>query len=151
MAVPPPRLGLVTSTYRKAGHTFVNHHVAHLWGGETAVICTRFTGDNPEGRPVFAHNQGPRPLADRLARPAWQIGDVLRHRALNMIHGAPRRGLLDFLARENVQLLLAEFGNRALQIAPLARAAGLPLFAYFRGFDASKLLAEPLYPAATAA
>ncbi|EAR51607.1 Glycosyl transferase, group 1 [Oceanicola granulosus HTCC2516] len=140
-----PVLGVITSGYHRAGETFVNHHIARLFGGRTVVICNRFLGDNPLEKPVFALEDQPRSAADRLAAPAAMAGGWLKHRALNVPTGSARQKLEAFLREHQVDVLLAEFGNRAIQFSPVARRLGLPLFTYFRGFDASKLLHEPLY------
>ncbi|SLN76036.1 glycosyltransferase [Roseisalinus antarcticus] len=141
----PPVLGIVTSTYHRSGETFVNHHIDRLLGGNTVVVCNRFSGENPYDRPVFDLTGGPTRALDRLLAPPAMLTGYLRHRALNLPHGARRRDLAAFLREHEVRVILAEFGNRAIQIAPLANALGIPIFAYFRGFDASKLLREPLF------
>ena len=54
-----------------------------------------------------------------------------------------RRELQDFLRTHDVQAIVAEFGHLGGNLAPLGNALGIPVFVYFRGFDASKRLRSP--------
>ncbi|MEL6641021.1 MAG: glycosyltransferase [Pseudomonadota bacterium] len=49
-----------------------------------------------------------------------------------------------FLGKARPDAILAEFGNVALRVAPVANQLGIPIFTYFRGADASSQLRAPL-------
>jgi glycosyltransferase involved in cell wall biosynthesis len=53
--------------------------------------------------------------------------------------------LIEFFRAHLVGFVLAEFGPLGVATYKSAKAAGLPMFCYFRGFDASKLLKDPKY------
>lgn len=143
MAATSPVLGVVTSDYLRPGETFVNHHVARLFDGRNVVICREWTGDNPLSRPVFAlKDQRWTPL-DHAVIPAMAAVNLGRYRVPNVPAGSVRRELKSFLRDHDVSVLLAEFGIRAMRIAPLAESMGLPLFTYFRGSDSTKQLRKP--------
>jgi single-stranded-DNA-specific exonuclease len=52
------RVCISIGDYHKSHETMVNCHIDLLFGGNTCVVCGRFTGQNPYGRPVFALEQG---------------------------------------------------------------------------------------------
>lgn len=133
------RTAIATSDYHVMGETFVNRHIAHLFGGDTVVVAGRSNGDDPYGKPLFVRRRRPG-LADLVALPAAATINRIRHATSRVPYGADKRALAGFLAAERVEIVLAEFGTQALAVAPLANELGLPCFTYFRGTDASKHL-----------
>ena len=148
MSQPQPRSAIVTSAYRRAGETFVNHHVEHLFGGNTVAVAIRKGADWTGDRPVFILNDTKPGSLDRIAAPLAQLDGLIRHGSPGMPARRQATELGRFLTEQKVAAVLCEFGNRAVQVAPTVNALGLPLFTYFRGFDGSKLLHEPHYPRA---
>lgn len=61
-----------------------------------------------------------------------------------MPFGQVRRRVEDFLRANRCFAILAEFGHLGLSFAPIGAVLGIPVFVYFRGFDASKRLSSPL-------
>ena len=55
-----------------------------------------------------------------------------------------RRRIETFLREQKVFAILAEFGHLGSSFAPIGARLGIPVFVYFRGFDASKRLSSPL-------
>jgi len=132
------RIAIATGGYFRPGETFVNRHIEHLFGGDTVVIANKLTGSNPYGRPVIRRSRGGFRPADLWQRPLASVFGRWRYGAASVPNGQTRRALEDFLRAERVQAILCEFGPEAVALAPVANAMGLPVFSYFRGYDASK-------------
>lgn len=138
------RVAIVTSDYHVPGETFINRHIALMFGGRTVVVTGRFNGKNPHDRPVFTRRaRHPGTALDALLFP-FELGlSALRHKTSRVPFGAGKRALKAFLEEHGITVILAEFGTQALVIAPLAAEMGLPCFTYFRGTDASMQLRNP--------
>ena len=137
------RACIATGDYYRSGETFVNRHIALLFGGETCVVAGRFHGENPLGRPVFERRRRGSSLADRLTAPWWLARNTLVHGTSRVPYGGAWRDMAAFLRDNGVGVILAEFGTQALAVAPVGQALGIPVFTYFRGTDASKHLRRP--------
>jgi len=133
------RAAIATGEYHLGGETFINRHIEHLFGGDTVVVCGRFRGDNPYGKPYFVRRDG---LSGRdiMLAPWWLLRNRVRHGTSRLPFGEAKDALTRFLRDEQVEVILAEFGTQALALAPLANAQGIPIFTYFRGTDASKAI-----------
>ncbi|NDV98000.1 glycosyltransferase [Salipiger sp. PrR002] len=134
---------IVVGTYLSPGQTFVNRHIQHLFGGATCVIADRLTEETPEDGRFFEMSPEDRPATDKLIRPFARGLNHLRHGSSRMPYGSARRGALRFLARHKPDMILSEFGPQGVAIAPIANAAGIPVFCYFRGSDASSRIRHP--------
>lgn len=132
------RTAIATGGYHKPGETFVNRHIEHLFGGDTVVIANKLNGSNPYARPAIRRSRAGFGVADILAQPAASVVGLLRHSSTAVPYGATRRALEAFLREERVEAILCEFGPEAIALSPVAEAMGLPIFTYFRGYDASK-------------
>jgi glycosyltransferase involved in cell wall biosynthesis len=133
------RAAIATGEYHLGGETFINRHIEHLFDGDTVVVCGRFRGDNPYGKPYFVRRDG---LSGRdiLIAPWWLMRNRLRHGTSRLPFGEAKKALTRFFQEEQVDIILAEFGTQALALAPLANALNIPIFTYFRGTDASKAI-----------
>ncbi|GGC08262.1 colanic acid biosynthesis glycosyltransferase WcaL [Marivita lacus] len=133
------RAAIATGEYHLGGETFINRHIEHLFGGDTVVVCGRFRGDNPYGKPYFVRRDG---LSGRdiMVAPWWLLSNRVRHGTSRLPFGEAKDALTRFLRDEQVEVFLAEFGTQALALAPLANTLGIPIFTYFRGTDASKAI-----------
>lgn len=133
------RVAIATGEYHLGGETFINRHIEHLFGGDTVVVCGRFRGDNPYGKPYFVRRDG---LSGRdiLVAPWWLLRNRMHHGTSRLPFGEAKEALIRFLRDERVDVILAEFDTQALALAPLANALGIPIFTYFRGTDASKAI-----------
>lgn len=60
-------------------------------------------------------------------------------------HGAERRELEWLMAQDRPAVVLAHFGDQALNLLPLTRAHGVPLVAHFHGYDLSWALRARRY------
>ncbi|WP_146590687.1 glycosyltransferase [Puniceibacterium confluentis] len=133
------RAAIGTSDYHVGGETFINRHIGLLFGGDTVVVCGRFNGEDAHGKPIFERRTR-MGAADLVALPFWTLWNRARHATSRLPFGRSRRDLAEFLRRERVDVILAEFGTQALALAPLANELGIPIFSYYRGTDASKAL-----------
>jgi len=143
------RAAIGTSDYHVSGETFINRHINLLFGGDTAVICGRFNGDDPYGKPLFVRRERLSGL-DLLSFPFWTLWNRARHSTSRLPFGRGKRDLAAFLRDQRIDVILAEFGTQALALAPLANEVGVPIFTYYRGTDASKALQSPRIQAAYA-
>ncbi|MGY9047352.1 hypothetical protein P775_22005 [Puniceibacterium antarcticum] len=133
------RTAIGTSDYHVGGETFINRHIDLLFGGDTVVLCGRFNGTDPYGKAIF-ERRAPLSGADRLALPFWTLWNLAQHATSRLPFGKGKRDLAEFLRRERIEVILAEFGTQALALAPIANELGIPIFSYYRGTDASKAL-----------
>jgi colanic acid/amylovoran biosynthesis glycosyltransferase len=133
------KTAIATSDYFVPGETFINRHIEHLFGGQTCVIAGRFNGKDPLGKPLFTR-RAPLSSMDRLRAPFAALSGVARHGTSRLPFGDNRRRLESFLRAQDVRVILAEFGTQALAVAPLGNALDIPVFTYWRGTDASKML-----------
>lgn len=132
------RTAIVTGTYHKPNETFVNRHIRHLFGGAVCVVAQQVRGDDPLDVPSFAHRPADPPWTTQVTPEA--LANLWHYRNDRVPQGGLRRDLEAFLRAHDVQAVLSEFGNEAYAIAPVAGALGLPMFTYFRGYDASRSL-----------
>lgn len=133
---------IVVGTYLSPGQTFVNRHIQHLYGGAACVIADRLTAEAPSDGRFLAVGEDAveRGLPERLSKPFAKGLNHLRHGSSRMPWGSARREALAFLKRHQPDVILAEFGPQGVALAPVANAAGIPMFCYFRGSDASSRL-----------
>lgn len=136
------RIAIATGVWYRPHETQIAFHAANLMDGDT-VILARARGDAPpDDRPALIWgpsdwSPGPLPAAAGFLR---ALAAYPRTRSLRVPQGARRARMIDFLHETGVRAVLAEFGTEAVRVAPVAQAAGLPCFAYFRGADASSQL-----------
>ena len=133
------RAAIATSDYHVGGETFINRHIELLFGGDTVVICGRFNGDDPYGKPLFIRRDK-LSGADLITAPFWTLWNRAVHSTSRLPFGKGKQDLAAFLRDQKVEVILAEFGTQALALAPLANEVGVPIFTYYRGTDASKAL-----------
>ena len=133
------KTAIATSDYFVMGETFINRHIAHLFGGETCVICGRANGEDPLGKPLFVR-RAPLTTADKLRAPFAALSGAALHGTSRLPYGDNRRRLATFLREQQVKVILAEFGTQALVVAKLGNDLNIPVFTYWRGTDASRAL-----------
>ncbi|BBU56719.1 hypothetical protein KU6B_29840 [Mameliella alba] len=133
------KTAIATSDYFVMGETFINRHIAHLFGGDTCVVCGRSNGEDPLGKPLFTRRAPLTPM-DKLRAPFAAASGALLHGTSRLPFGDNRKRLAGFLQDQDVQVILAEFGTQALVMAKLGNDLGIPVFTYWRGTDASKML-----------
>lgn len=133
------KTAIATSDFFVMGETFINRHIEHMFGGETCVICGRANGEDPLGKPVFVR-RAPLTPKDRVLAPFAALSGALIHGTSRLPFGDNRARLAGFLRDQQVKVILAEFGTQALVLAKLGNDLDIPVFTYWRGTDASRML-----------
>ncbi|ASP21553.1 GDP-mannose-dependent alpha-(1-6)-phosphatidylinositol monomannoside mannosyltransferase [Antarctobacter heliothermus] len=133
------KTAIATSDYFVMGETFINRHIQHLFGGDTCVVCGRFNGEDPLGKPLFTRRAPLTPM-DKIRAPFAAAISAARHGTSRLPFGDNLHQLAFFLREQGVQVILAEFGTQALVLAKLGNDMGIPVFTYWRGTDASAAL-----------
>ena len=133
------KTAIATSDYFVMGETFINRHIQHLSGGDTCVVCGRFNGEDPLGKPLFTRRAPLTPM-DKIRAPFAAAIGAARHGTSRLPFGDNLHQLALFLREQGVQVILAEFGTQALVLAKLGNDMGIPVFTYWRGTDASAAL-----------
>lgn len=133
------KTAIATSDYFVMGETFINRHIQHLFGGDTCVVCGRFNGEDPLGKPLFTRRAPLTPM-DKIRAPFAAAIGAARHGTSRLPFGDNLHQLALFLREQGVQVILAEFGTQALVLAKLGNDMGVPVFTYWRGTDASAAL-----------
>lgn len=133
------KVAIATSDYFVQGETFINRHIEHMSAGNTCVVCGRHNGLNPLHKPVF-ERRAKLSLRDLAVTPVAMALGALQHGTSRIPYGENKRALARFLRDQKVDIILSEFGTQAIVLAPLANAMGIPIFTYWRGTDASKML-----------
>ncbi len=136
-----PTVAVATGILGKGTETGVRRHIRYLFGGSTVVLTERLEPGFTLDRPTLLQ-RGP---VGPVATVERAIGTAIssRHYGCSGVpFGRDRRELEAFLAEHRVSAVVAEFGHIGANLAPVAQDLGLPVFVYFRGFDASKRLRE---------
>jgi glycosyltransferase involved in cell wall biosynthesis len=132
-----PSICVVCFRLDAASETFVHRHIYQLNGGNTVVVVERAPAPGVTGKPLLLW---PQPavaarrglLARWRARPKPDLGTFPEEFAR-------------FAGEHGVGAVLCEFGTVGIGFYEIARRAGLAVFCYFRGYDASKRLRSAEY------
>ncbi len=121
----PLRIALATATPHHRCETFVRAHLEGLRDPVLVLTDGSLPAADGEGRPLLS--------ASRAARLAHRVKGLMGPQD----HSARLRARIVQLLRERrVEVVLAEYGTTAAELLPCCQAAGVPLVAYFLGFDA---------------
>lgn len=138
LAIVAPRFGVVSET-------FIARHVRNLAPESTVLLSSSDCGTEQFGCPVLSDIEqdcNPRSLPER-------IGKSIRWRwryHVNPGLGGPRKTrIVDFFKMHNVDVVLAEYGQTGLLVAPACAECNIPLFVHFHGMDANSLARIPAY------
>jgi len=123
----------------KYSETFVRRHVEKLCDGRTVVVARSLRASYPDRPTSLLPTDNLRELSRRWWRAPFMRPAVKGARDADQ--------LISFFRTHNVAFVLAEFGPLGVASYKSAKAAGLPMFCYFRGYDASRLLRNPQYVA----
>jgi len=135
-----PKIAIATIIYPNPEQTPTAQHIEHLFGGNTVVLCHRRHASLVGDKPSFASEEVPENIADRLAGLAARAGNIMRYRLERPLPGAKRRALEAFLRDQAVNAVLIEMGHLGPNYLRAAKNVGLPVFIYFRGYDATGYL-----------
>ncbi|MEL6519685.1 MAG: glycosyltransferase [Pseudomonadota bacterium] len=134
------RTCIVTGEYYKRHETMVNYHIEHLFGGDTCVLYSKDVGASPLDRASLNRRISDRSLLGNLSHLAQSAAMSLRHSTVRVPSRDERKWIKRFFAEQKVEAGLSEFGTQTVAVAPVFAEAGVPLFGYFRGFDASRII-----------
>lgn len=144
------KIAISTGVYVRTRETQINNHIASLFGGNVVVLAQKL-GDSPPSQPnylIWDNVQKGNLLKDNIFSFFEAFVNYESNRTFKVPYGARRRCIKEFIQLHNVNVILCEFGTDALRIAPLANDLGVPVFAYFRGADASSYLRKSSHVAA---
>jgi colanic acid/amylovoran biosynthesis glycosyltransferase len=116
-----------------ATERFVERHIRESFGGRTVVVARHAGGAPRFTQSVLVSTPSPMAWPSRLlafARTGYWGVPV----------GTERTAIRAFWREHGVAAVLAEFGPLGCWIAPVAHEHGVPVFVYFRGYDASRKL-----------
>ncbi|MEL6207341.1 MAG: glycosyltransferase [Pseudomonadota bacterium] len=125
----------MTGGYYKPSETMVNFHIENLFDGNTCVLSANDEKPAPNDRPFLVYRK-PKGLLHRAT-------SSLLHGTVKVPQGRRRAEITDFLKQQGVEIGVSEMGSQTMIVAPVFKAAGIPLVGYFRGEDASKTLRSP--------
>ncbi|PIL18752.1 hypothetical protein P775_19480 [Puniceibacterium antarcticum] len=128
---------IAVESYYSPGQTFVNRHIDHLFGGAACVLADKDSGLRPLDGRFFIRSAHEHEGTDRIIAPFARAANHVTHGTQSVPFGSERRAMLAFLQTHRPDFILSEFGPQGVTTAPIAAAAGIPMFCYFRGSDAS--------------
>jgi len=141
------RVCIATGVYFNPHETQIAFHLSNLFDGNTAVLFGDRREDDPLGK--ARHCWGETRDGKKVSpSPLHKLRGLWQHRTVRVPYGAQRQSIMNFLHDQKVDAVLSEFGTTAVRLAPVANAAGIPIFTYFRGADASRHLRDPFRPEA---
>ncbi|KNG95598.1 glycosyltransferase [Pseudaestuariivita atlantica] len=132
---------IAVADYYVPGQTFVNRHIEKMFGGNTCVVAGRLNDKRPVDERFFERRARP-VLGDVLKAPVMLPFNLWRYGTERVPFGRARVQLMAWLEEQKPDVILSEFGTQGVVLAPIAQAAGIPMFTYFRGSDASSRLRE---------
>jgi len=119
------KLGLILSKPPGVSETFLRAHVDRL--SEQRVVLA---GRHPDYRLADGTLAIPPPAMDLLSR----AGRKVRRKFFGE---SKEDAVAEWISRQGMDVLLAEFGHIGAAIAPSCESAGVPLVVHFHGLDAS--------------
>lgn len=135
-------VAVATNTLGARSETFVTRHINSLNVGRTVAICRRVEGWSSTDHPVLViGGWGGTPVAraGNLLRAVW---NQLCWGGIALPGARTNHAITCFLAEQDVRCILAEFGPLGCIMQRAATRSGIPLYVYFRGRDATLLLAN---------
>ena len=144
-ALRPVSQSLCIASYscQAVSETFIADHIRSLAPKATILLCQNSPGTEEFGFPVLtpiSHWQAPLTLRERVA-------NAIRHRWQTYVNpgldAEDRCRVLAFLRMHQPAAVLAEYGPMGCLLRGVCRAAAVPLYVHFHGYDASMLLRDP--------
>jgi glycosyltransferase involved in cell wall biosynthesis len=135
-------VAVATNTLGARSETFVSRHIETLNGGRTVAICRRVEDRSVTDHPVLV-------IGGPGGTPAVRVGNLIRAVWNQLYQGGiavPNArtdgAIARFLAEQEAGCVLAEFGPLGCIMQRAAAQVRIPLYVYFRGRDATSLLAN---------
>jgi glycosyltransferase involved in cell wall biosynthesis len=128
---------IFTYGYMYPHHTMVNFHIENLFDRNSCVVCEFETDYQTVSRPRLIRSNIDDNFADKLLKVAEKYKRKLIKLPANSILGTERRRIVEFLHKEKVDVILCEFGCIGADVAHSIGDLDIPIFTYFRGYDAT--------------
>jgi colanic acid/amylovoran biosynthesis glycosyltransferase len=136
-------IALFSHSFGANCETFIMEHARRLAPDRTVLICYDPQGADLLGFPVLAIPRPFRTESGNFLASLRKTPSAIR-RALNWyLSRSEQKKLRAFLQAHGVTGVLAEYGPMGLLMQSICAAEDIPLFVYFRGFDASAHLRNP--------
>ena len=131
-------LAIAAPGFHLPSETFIRDHVRVLAPGRTVLLCQDGHDADALGCPglsnIDEHATSARPLMRGVAKGMALWGLVAGQSGL---YGTDRERVIAFLKTHDVRAVLAEYGPMGVQLMGACRAAGVPLYVHFHGYDAT--------------
>jgi colanic acid/amylovoran biosynthesis glycosyltransferase len=124
-------LVVATPNPDSVAETFVRQHIRMVLPENTAVIFFEGRGKSIEGLPSLKVNI--QPSKSKLG----SLANLIAHGYAGTIVGEERNQIVSFLKKNDTKCLLAEFGQTACALKSACERAGVELYPFFHGQDAS--------------
>ena len=128
---------IFTYSYMHRHHTMVNFHIDNMFDGNSCACVIDEREFKTVDRPRLVRNDIERGFVDAVLGPLVKISNRFRKLPAYSIYGSERKAILAFLAREKPDVILCEFGCIGVDVARAIGDLGLPIFTYYRGYDAT--------------
>ncbi|WP_269585892.1 glycosyltransferase [Roseibium sp. Sym1] len=128
---------IFTYSYMHRHHTMVNFHIDNMFDGNSCACVIDEREFKSVERPRLVRDEIRRGLYDAVVGPVIKVSNKLRKLPAYSIFGSERKAILDFLDREKPDVILCEFGCIGVDVAEAIGDRGLPIFTYYRGYDAT--------------
>lgn len=133
-----PTVCVVADNLNQPSETFVRRHVRELNGGDTVAMARSPGGEGAGDKPFL--------IWQRPGKFRQLIGRYDRRPLLPGMRPDPFGAkFAAFVEANQVGFMLCEFGPVGIGMHELARASRIPMFCYFRGYDASRKLSDYAY------
>jgi glycosyltransferase involved in cell wall biosynthesis len=131
---------IFTYAFMHRHHTMVNFHIENLFGGNSCVCVEEEREYKSVERSRLVRNDIPRSKLDPIIAAFSKLSNKLSKLPAKSIYGSERQAILDFLGQEKPDVILCEFGCIGADIAMALDGCGIPIFTYYRGYDATMRL-----------
>lgn len=135
-------VAVATNTLGARSETFVSRHINTLNVGRTVAICRRVEDQSTTDHPVLAIGSWGGTPAARAGNFAHAVWNQFYWGGIALPSIQMEQVISRFLVEQDVRCVLAEFGPLGCIMQGAATRAGIPLYVYFRGRDATSLLAN---------
>ncbi|MBP3193957.1 glycosyltransferase [Natronogracilivirga saccharolytica] len=137
------RIAIATGKLGAVSETFISRHINKLNNGNTIIICNKVDDASKYDNKIYVekvlynwHNY-PKPI-----RKVLRLSQSIRFGYKRIPDKKERKSIQRFLITNRVKIILAEFGTHGCMMLPIAKPMGIPVYTYFRGFDASEKLKD---------
>lgn len=140
MSLSTERIAIVTGRYFHEGQVVINRHIDELNRGDNCVICFDRSNDELITKNAFFRSELKRNIFEFPFQFANRIRNFRSYHSGYVPVGYKKQMLQAFLKEQKVGKILVEFGNLGPSVWPIAKEMNIPVYVYFRGYDATGYL-----------